>query len=208
MTLRYKQNRTTDPTASRLFIYPSTAEWYFAAPFAPKSVTYSGFESTYNETPRPDRKPIYTRMGRSLRKISMELFIGEELYDTSQESALIQLEALAATKVPLIIEYDPRCAGTWRMSALSYTSDQRESEMDEISRATASLEFTEVPDPSAITINAGANRPKKYRPKAGESLRNIAQTYYGSTSPAIISMLMDANKIKVARNLPPSIRLP
>lgn len=208
MALRYKQNRTTNPTAPRLFIYASTADWYFAAPYAPKSVTYSGFEGVYSETPRPDRKPILTRSGKALRKISMELFIGDELYDESQESALIQLEALAGTVIPLVIEYDPRCAGYWRLTSLSYSSSEREFEMDEISRATATLEFTEVPDPTAITINVGRNRPKKYRPKAGESLREIAMTYYGTASPAIISAIMDANGIDNARHIPTSIRLP
>lgn len=197
-----------NPTASRLFIYPTTADWYFAAPFAPRSVTYSGFEGVYNETPRPDRKPIFTRSGKSLRKISMELFLGDELYDTSQEDALTQLEALAGTIVPLVIEYDPRCAGTWRLTSLSYTSELREKEMDEITRATASLEFTEVTEPLAMSINAGRNRPKKYRPKAGESVYDIAMTYYGTSSPAIIKAILIANDVKSIRNLPPNIRLP
>jgi hypothetical protein len=94
------------------------------------------------------------------------------------------------------------------MTTLSYDSDLREPAMDEITRAMVSVEFTEVPDPGRITINAGRNRPKKYRPKAGESLAQIAMTYYGTNSTVIIKAIMAANDIQNARNIPPSIRLP
>lgn len=205
----YKRNTTLNPEGSRLIIYTTNQSVVFRAPFAPRRVSYSGFEGVYNETARPDRKPILTRSGLSLRKISMELFVGAETWDDSVDDDLAVLESLAASPLPLIVEYDPRTAGKWRMSALSYDSDQREADMDVITRATAQVEFTEVVDPKTLVPSyIGMNRPKKYRPKEGESLRKIAMTYYGTDSKYVINAIAKANDITNIRNLPTSIRLP
>lgn len=189
----------------------------FAAPFAPREVTYSGYENTYEEIARPDRKPIVRRSGEGLRRMSMELFVGSEDRQESHDEELSILESLAASRLALIVEYDPRTYGHWHITSLSYDSVERNSENDSITRAMVSIEFTEVPDPTEFTLNIitktqikYTDRPKSYSAKKGESLRDIVKKFYGTANNKIIKAVAKANGIKNAKHIKPGqkIKLP
>lgn len=187
----------------------------FAPPYAPKKVTYSGYENTYEEISRPDRKPIIRRSGESLRRMSMELFVGAPTMQTEHNTELQTLETLAASRLPLTVEYDPRTWGYWHITSLSYDSVERREVDDVITRAVVQIEFTEVPDKTAFTLNEKTkynytNRPKTYKAKKGESLREIVKKFYGTANRKIIKAVAKANKIKNPKHIKPGqkIKLP
>ena len=213
--IRITRPSTQSPNGSRLVIYTDNESTVFYAPFAPRSVDYSGYEAVYNTTDRPDRKPLLTRAGYTLRKMSMELLIMAKdvktadglIKRTSQDSRLKKLEDLASSVNPLIVEYDPRTYGRWRISALSFSSVERDAESDEIVAATANIEFTEIAGETEFTLNNN-DRPKKVVVKQGDSLSDIASAYYGTTSIFIVKAIAKANGMTNPRNVPKTLRLP
>ena len=199
----------TQARSARMTISNSPQTIVFNAPYAPRTVSYSGFEATYNETTRPDRKPIVTRSGFSLRKMSMELFVGSTNPYETQDERLKTLEDLAQTIDPLIVEYDASTGGKWRITSLSYESVERHPIDNEITRATVMIEFTEIDLKSNMTINQVNNqRPKKVNVKAGDSLAKIVMANYGTDNPFIVKAVAKANDIDDPRHLPKKIILP
>lgn len=199
----------------RLIIKTRNETLVFKAPFAPKEVNYSGYENVYEEITRPDRKPIVRRSGESLRRMSMQLFVGSSNRRDSVNAELKMLEKLAASRIPLIVEYDPRTYGFWHISALSYSSMERLPQSDNITRATVDIEFVEVPDPTVFTLNIiekvkYTNRPKSYTSKKKDTLAKIVKRFYGTTNKNIIKAVAKANNIKNPKHIKPGqkIKLP
>jgi nucleoid-associated protein YgaU len=185
----------------------------FAAPFAPREVDYSGYEGVWNEITRPGRKPILTRAGLNMRKITMSLFVGTADPTQSVNRELNKLEHLAASKELLTIEYDPRCWGSWRISSLTYTSVERlPDDSNEITRATVEITFTEADDKGWDTTDNRDDktftRPKTYVIVAGDTLGGIARMFYDN--PAKWIKIADANPGIKPKALKPgsTIRLP
>lgn len=176
----------------------------FRTELAPKTVEYTGHENTYNEVARPDRKPLLRRSGKALRKMNMTLLVlpkiddGYNSMEISIESRLENLEKLAASTKPIIVEYDTRTKGKWSITTLSYTSIERMERTDQISRAEVTIEFTENPDPTPITINqiTKGKRPKTYVVKKGDTLHKIVVRFYQTDNARIINAVAKANKIK------------
>lgn len=209
------------PLGSRMIIYTSNRSLPpFRAKYAPKEIEYGGYANTYNEVLRPDRKPILRRGGQSLRTLSMELFVGSENINKPVNDELKLLERMSETNVPLLIEYEPRTYGFWRITSLSYTSMER-SEWntgngkydDRISRAIVNIEFTEVVDPSAVSLNVitrQPRRPRSIRSKKGDTLAKIAKKYYGTSNIEVVKAIARYNKIKNLKRIPPGrkIKLP
>lgn len=190
----------------------------FVTRYAPKEIDYSGFAHTFNESQRPDRKPILRRSGRSLRKLSMTLFLslptkdGVPSIERSIDHKLDKLEKLADSDMPLIIDYEPRTKGTWFISNMSYRSVERAEENDEITRAEVTLEFTETTDKVTFTLNREKTkeRPKTYKVKKGETLPEIVKRFYGTSNAKIVAAVAKVNDIKNGQRLKPGkkIKLP
>lgn len=201
---------------NRLVIKTIGGDIKFESRFAPREVGYGGFEAVYQEVSRPDRQPLLRRSGNTLRTISMDIFVGSRDIENSVRKELKTLERLAKARRPLIIEYDPHTAGYWHITSMSYGSEERTSDKsNEITRATVSIEFTEVTDKTEFTINRktkiiGTERPKTYKFKKGDTLQKIAKKYYGTTNPLILKAIAKANKIKNPKHIKPgtSLKLP
>lgn len=208
-------NVNNNSNGPRMVIYTDNESIILNVPFAPVSIDYSGFENTYNETQRPDRKPILTRSGKSLRKMSMELTLVSKgvtnghgtVVHQSVNSYITRLEELAGSDNPIIVEYEPRTKGKWRIAGLSYSSVTRDHVSNEITQATATIEFTEIATKTEMTIN-NTRRPKKVTVRHGDTLTRIATTYYGTSSTYIVNAIAKANNIRNVRHLPKTIRLP
>ena len=176
----------------------------FRTEFAPKNVDYSGHENTYNEVARPDRQPLLRRSGKALRKMSMTLLLlpkleeGYNSKEVSIEGRLDNLEKLAASRKPILVEYDTRTKGKWSITSLSYTSIERMAGTDQISRAEVTIEFTENPNPTPVTLNqiTKGKRPKTYKVKKGDTLVKIVRKFYQTDSAPIVKAVAKANKIK------------
>lgn len=203
------QNVTSSGSKTRLTIYSKNTT--FAAPFAPRKVTYSGYEGVWNEVPRPGRKPILTRSGLNMRKMSMELFVGSADPFRSVDIELKKLAALAEDTDLITVEYDPRCWGNWRISSMTIDSEQRHPDTSEITRATVNIEFTEADDKGidrSVGVISPDARPKTYTVRSGETLYQIATNLYGD--PTKWTKIADANGIKDPKMLVDGsrIRLP
>jgi LysM repeat protein len=202
------------PDGERLIIKTRTKNnrLLFKAPYAPKEVTYSGYENVYEEITRPDRKPIVRRSGESLRRMSMQLFVGSPNRQNSVNTELRTLEKLAASRIPLIVEYDPRTYGFWHISSLSYNSVERRVDSDNITRATVDIEFVEVPDPTVFTLNLikkikYTDRPKSYTTKKKDTLESIVKRFYGTTNKNIVKAVAKANNIKNPKHIKPGQKI-
>lgn len=205
------QSRSTTGEGPKLIIRDEKSWTVFNSTIAPREVNYSGYESSYNEVGRPDRKAILQRSGFGLRKMSMEIFIGSaDMFDSDVNQQLINLENLAKSIQPIFVEYDPRTASEygWRISSLSYDSVLRDPVTNEITRATASIEFTEIADKnSTVTLNVvgsgSQRRPKKITsPRGGISLTRVAKQYYGTDSKYIVAAIAKASNIKNPKHVP------
>lgn len=203
--------------AARFSIQTVNGNLYWASRYAPKEITYSGFEGTYQEALRPDRKPLIRRDGTNLRKMSMEIFVGSTDIEEPITDQLKELERLAETRDPLVVEYDSHTKGFWHITTFDYSSEERtdkriNDKLTEITRATVNIEFTEVAGPTMFTINRreriiGVKRPKSIKTKKGQTLTQIAKKYYGTTSPLILKAIAKANKIKNPKHLKPGQKL-
>ena len=196
----------------RLAVYTPSQSLVFTTRFAPREVNYSGYEATYSEIARPDRKPILSRAGSSLRKVSMSIFVGSTDAEESVDADLKVLEDMAESRVPLTLEYDPRTYGQWSITALSYTSVERRNDTDEITRANVDIEFTEITTDAEVTINSvlSNKRPRTFTPNKRMSMQQIAKRFYGTSNIRIVRAIANYNNIKNLRRIPPGkvIRLP
>ena len=180
----------------------------FEFDYPPRNVEYSGRENTYNEVQRPDRKPLLRRSGKALRKMSMTLLLtpkkaeGTNNLEASIDGRLENLEELARSRKPIEVEYDPRTVGNWSITSMSYTSIERVAGTDEISRAEVTLEFTENPDPTPVSINQTTKkRPKTYTVKKGDTLFEIVQKFYQTDNAKIVNAVAKINDIKNPKHL-------
>lgn len=196
----------------RLAVYTPSQSLVFTTRFAPREVNYSGYEATYSEIARPDRKPILSRAGSSLRKVSMSIFVGSTDAEESVDADLKVLEDMAESRVPLTLEYDPRTYGQWSITSLSYTSVERRNDTDEITRANVDVEFTEITTDAEVTINSvlSNKRPRTFTPNKRMSMQQIAKRFYGTSNIRIVRAIANYNNIKNLRRIPPGkvIRLP
>ncbi len=207
-TLTVSQRAVNRSGGAKLFIRTLNSSFEFRANFAPREVNYSGFEASYFEISRPDRKPILTRANSSLRKISMSIFVGSEDINESFDSDLNTLTKIADSRIPVQIEYDPRTTGLWRITSLSFDSVHRRSDSNEITRATASVEFTEIDTKTEVTINIlNTKRPKSYKTPSAMTMFAIARKFYGTTDINIVKAIAKANGINNLRHIPPGKKL-
>jgi hypothetical protein len=206
------QSATRRSGNPRLAIFTPTQSLVFTTPFAPREVDYSGYEATYSEIARPDRKPILSRSGSSLRKITMTIFLGTTDPEESVDADLKILEDMANSRIPLIVEYDPRTYGKWHITSLSYSSIERKNDSDEITRANVEIELTEVTTKTEVTINnvIRTNRPRSFTPTNRTSMQAIAKRFYGTENIKIVRAIASYNNITNLRRIPPgkTIRLP
>jgi hypothetical protein len=197
---------------ARLVIKTKNNSLIFSSKFAPREVDYGGYEAQYNEISRPDRKPILARSGNSLRTVSMSLFVGSTNIEESFDEALATLERIAESRIPVIIEYDPRVYGEWRITSMTYSSVERSpSVKSEITRANVDLIFTEITGKEDSIVNFGVRgRPKNFTPPTRTTMFKIAQQFYGTKDIRIVRAIASANNITNLRNIPPGkkIKLP
>ena len=199
--------KLTSNPSPKLIIRTVTNDISYTPPFAPKQISYYVTGRKYNEVERPDRKPVTTSPGISLKQMSMELFIGSNNFEKSIDSALATLEQLAFTKQILLVEYDPRTQGQWNITSLDYESIERQSGSNIITRANVNIEFTEAigfntktnvaslvaGSASLVASTTSTSNPKTYVIKKGDTLSAISIKFY--YTPNKWRIIADANKL-------------
>ena len=199
--------KLTVTPSPKLIIRTVTNDISYTPPFAPKQISYYVTGRKYNEVERPDRKPVTTSPGISLKQMSMELFIGSNNFEKSIDSDLATLEQLAFTKQILLVEYDPRTQGQWNITSLDYESIERQSGSNLITRANVNIEFTEAigfntktnvaslvaGSASLVASTTSTSNPKTYVIKKGDTLSAISIKFY--YTPNKWRIIADANKL-------------
>ena len=199
--------KLTVTPSPKLIIRTVTNDISYTPHFAPKQISYYVTGRKYNEVERPDRKPVTTSPGISLKQMSMELFIGSNNFEKSIDSDLATLEQLAFTKQILLVEYDPRTQGQWNITSLDYESIERQDGSNIITRANVNIEFTEAigfntktnvaslvaGSASLVASTTSTSNPKTYVIKKGDTLSAISIKFY--YTPNKWRIIADANKL-------------
>lgn len=180
----------------KMALWPVGAKNNLVIPYAPREVTYTLGGRQWTEVARDGgRTPLLVNSGTALKKISFQTFLGNEDWEEPVVDVLKALETIYMTSQPLVIQWSSFEEGHWRISSLSVTSQHRQPDSNEITRATIDIEFTRASDarknmgPTTGGKGAGTNdskdkddkkRPKKYKVKKGDTLMKIAMKFYGN----------------------------
>lgn len=196
----------------RLFLFgENIGSMSFSAPFAPKVVDYNGFVQDWVTVERPGGKPLLLRKQESLETLSFTVMIGEQDRQASQIAEVLALKQLARTRERVLVRYSSTEAGLWRITELSFSSEERADADNEITRMTASFTLTEASDPAPSVGpvtggatgggggGAGAAPPapaqQVHTVVGGDTLWGISARYYGDGTQW--PRVFDANRDKI-----------
>lgn len=198
-------------------------------PYAPRTSNHTGFAPVYTEVARPGRHPLVLRTAPGLWKQSFDLFLGNVDLDYPIGRDFLLLKSIAESYEPITIINGPGINRTWRITGLSMDAVER-NHNNQISRATVSIEMTEVVDlkPAAGPTQGGkkpppatsappkpgtpekATAPKTKAPRIhtvtkGQSLSIISNIYY--RTPSRWREIATANNIRNANHIHPGQKL-
>lgn len=190
----------------RMYIYAeSTGALSFTAPYAPREIEYSGWAQEWTQTERSGNTPLLLRKSQPLLSLRFSLMLADPNPYQTQTGTLSALYAIARTKERVLVRYSVMEAGLWRVTDVSFSSEQRHPENNEITRGVVSLTLTQASDPapSVGPVSGGpapSNAPAAPAPRThtvvrGDTLWGIAQKYYGNGT--LWPRIFDANRGKI-----------
>lgn len=146
IVLNAPKTPTPSPTArTRMWFKAGTFEC--GVPFAPREITYGSLEPEWVEQSRPGRKATLARRGPKLKTISFSLLLAHKNARLAVTTEVANITRICNAVNPITIIYDKSTVGLWRCTGLSITSIERNPLNDEMTRASADLEFTEWEEP-------------------------------------------------------------
>lgn len=212
----------TQPTAPRRASHPKAVlrtekGRMFVLPFAPRGTELGGFQAPLTVTPRPGRKPLVLVDGDGIETMGVTFPLARGDHQQPVEDFIRDLRAVATSRQRVtFVNLSPRERGPWRISDLTITGELRQAGTNHITRATVTLALTQASDaaPKVGPVSGGHSgngpdkRPKTYVIRKGDTLRSIANRFYGD--PSVWPQIAKANGIKAPNNLKPGrkIKLP
>lgn len=189
----------------------------FVFPFAPRGTQLAGWNAPVTVTGRPGRKPLTLVDGDGLDTMTLTFRLAKLDHQQQIEDYLRELEAIAASRQRVtLVNMSPRERGPWRISGLNVTGELRQHGSNLITRADVTLNLTEASDanPKVGPVSGGhsgngpGKRPKTYVIRKADTMRSIANRFYGD--PSLWRKLARVNNIKHPGNPKPGrkIRLP
>lgn len=189
--------------------YLRTRDVNLMLPFAPRGGTMTGRAPTYEQVPRPGRRPLVVRTGDGVLSLTHTYTLGYPDHQQSVDPVLAVLRRIAADgdRVTLV-NLSPDERGPWVISSLEETWDLRQHGTNAVTRATVTVTYLEESeaDVKLGPIKGGKNGkgkgtklPTKHKLKAGETLAKLADRYYGE--PSKWPLIAKANKISKPNNL-------
>lgn len=182
-------------------------------PYAPRTTTIDGLAAPFTVTPRPGRKPLTQRDGDQLTTLALTLTIARPDHNSSVEDYIADLAEIAAGGLRVtLLNMSSQERGPWRITGLTVGGELRQYGTNAITRATVTLALTEASDAnpkvgpvSGGTKGKGAKVPKTYTVKKGDTLRSIAEKFYGDPADwqriAKLNGIKDPDALKAGRTL-------
>lgn len=117
----------------------------YLVPWAPRQIDFSDLSEDVSEIERPGRVPDIAVKSPKNRKMSFSFMVGRDR-GVSCLADITRLEAIVNIGGWIQILYGERESGLWKCTEFSYSTAEREPVRNEVSRATVTMSFTEVPD--------------------------------------------------------------
>lgn len=188
---------------SRMIVATEDGRIVMSVAYAPRGQTFTNNGRQWVQLDRPGRAPLLSENGPQLVVQTFDLYLGSKDSDVSCEPQIQLVKQLARTRTRLVISYGPMDGGLWRMTSCTVNAVNRTEDTNEITQATANVEFTQASDEQVQTgpVNGGhnsgntnANLPLWYTVKKGDTLHKLSAKYYGT--PKWWRYLADKNDIK------------
>lgn len=178
-------------------------------PFAPRGTTLGGWAAPVSVTPRPGRKDLTLVDGPGLESVNLTFPLARLDHQTSVEDYIRTLRRIARSRQRItLVNLSPSERGPWRITDVGVTGDLRQRGTNHLTRATVTLALLEASDPNLKVgpVSGGHDdndgprkHPKTYVIKRGDTLRRIANEFYGA--PRYWRAIAKANGIKTPNNL-------
>lgn len=177
----------------------------FTFPFLPRDATYSGGYPTYAVLPRPRRKDLLQRASTSLRTIELTCLLAHRDPQASVEPWLTALgKVLRSGEVVTLTHAGPALSGRrFRVLDASTASTALQHGTNEMTSAVVTISLSEDSDdvvrigPLSGGKSTGKKHPRAttYTVKKGDTLRRLADRFYGT--PSKWRLIADAQKPKI-----------
>jgi hypothetical protein len=171
-------------------------------PFAPRDGELDGLADTWERVERPGRRPLNLHSGEGLPTLELPLVLARADHQDSIEDLLEKLRKLGKARERVVLSnMSPLERGPWRITGLKIGSTARQHGTNHITRATATLTLTAASDALSRRgpLSGGKDTGKgsdvrRYTVKKGDTLRKLADRFYGS--PGKWQIIAKENGIK------------
>ncbi len=194
------------PGGNRMYLYTESGQLALAVDVAPRKIEYSGLEHDWSQAERSGNTPLLLHKGTPLDTMAFEFMVTDKLdMMATQTATLARLREIARTGERVLVRYSNSEAGLWRITSASYSSELREPDGNEITRAVVSVTLTRASDaapavgPVLRPPPPPPPPPKPPPPRVhvvvkGDCLWNIARRYYGPNAGPSWPRIFDANR--------------
>ena len=200
----YGSRKFTAPSGNRMQLRTESGRTVLAVDVAPRKIEYGGLGHEWSEADRSGNTPLLLHKGTPLDTLTFEFMITDRRDMMAPQTAtLTRLREVARTGERVLVRYSSAEAGLWRITNASYTSELREPNGNEPTRAVVSVTLTRASDavpavgpvfrpPPPPPPPPNPPPPRTHRVVRGDTLWAIARHYYGS-GPAW-PRIYDANR--------------
>lgn len=189
-------------------------------PYAPRGTNLGGYANAYDPLDRPGRKPLVQRNSEGLLTCSLTFLLARPDHQEPVSDYIKDLTAIteSGNRVTLLnLSSEER--GPWYVNGLGIVGELRQHGTNAITRATVNLDLLEAPPiPDGPVAGGGgggaggtgSSIPKTYTIAKGDTLRKIADRFYGTPTAwryiAAVNGIKDPDALKVGRKikLPPA----
>lgn len=217
-SLAINRAATSAPAAARAGNHPKVTiragKRTLQLPYGPRGAALGGTGAVWSTIDRPGRQALTVRDGDGVATLGLTVLLAHRDHQQSVEAMLTTLRNIAASGERIILGgLSPSERGPWRLDPPSVTAELRQQGTNNITRATVALNFVEAVDanPKLGPVSGGKKGgkgkklPTTHVVKKGDTLRKLADRYYGEPGKwrliAKANKIKDPAKIKVGRKL-------